>query len=164
MADKEASVYIIDLGESMGECHNGRSESDLDWSMRYVWDKICTTAAAGRKTWTVGVVGVRTDVTDNLLQEDEGYDNIQVLQEISIMGLTSVRALKAKIKPSATMEGDAVSAIIVATDLIERAAPKRLKFNRRIFLVTDALGPIDSDDLDEVSNKINDLGIELVVM
>ncbi len=43
MADKEATVYIVDLGSSMGEKHNGRDESDLDWAMQYVWDKITST-------------------------------------------------------------------------------------------------------------------------
>lgn len=43
MADKEAFVYIIDVGRSMGEKRNERTESDLDWAMRYVWDRITTT-------------------------------------------------------------------------------------------------------------------------
>lgn len=43
MADKEATVYIVDVGKSMGEQRNGRTESDLDWSMRYVWDRITST-------------------------------------------------------------------------------------------------------------------------
>ena len=43
MADKEATVYIVDVGRSMGECHNGRSVTDLEWAMQYVWDKITHT-------------------------------------------------------------------------------------------------------------------------
>ena len=50
MADKEATVYIIDMGTSMGEKRNGRKESDLDWAMTYVWEKI---------TSTVGIPSVR---------------------------------------------------------------------------------------------------------
>ncbi|KAL9111930.1 MAG: hypothetical protein Q9227_003780 [Pyrenula ochraceoflavens] len=34
MADKEATVYIVDLGWSMRQKHQGRDESDLDW---YAW-------------------------------------------------------------------------------------------------------------------------------
>lgn len=29
MADKQATVYVVDLGASTGECHNGRVESDV---------------------------------------------------------------------------------------------------------------------------------------
>jgi hypothetical protein len=43
MAQKEATVYIVDVGASMAECHGGRSESDLEWAMKYVWDKITST-------------------------------------------------------------------------------------------------------------------------
>lgn len=45
MAEKEATVYIVDVGRSMGECHNGRPVTDLDWAMRYVWDRITTTVS-----------------------------------------------------------------------------------------------------------------------
>jgi ATP-dependent DNA helicase 2 subunit 2 len=43
MADKEATVYIVDVGRSMGRKHQNREETDFDWAMRYVWDKITTT-------------------------------------------------------------------------------------------------------------------------
>ncbi len=157
-------MYIVDLGASMAERHGGRSESNLDWGMQYIWDKICTTVAASRKTWTVGVVGLRADETRNALQDEEGYDNIAVLQEIAPMSLTALRTLSTRIQPSRSKTGDAVSAVIVATDMIGKAAPKRLKFNRKIVLLTDGLGPIDGDDFDDLAHQINDLGIQLVVM
>ena len=50
MADKEATVYIVDVGVSMTRCRNGRTESDLEWAMQYVWDKITTTV------WQVSVM------------------------------------------------------------------------------------------------------------
>lgn len=165
MADKEATVYIIDLGSSMGDCHNGRIESDLDWGMRYVWDKITTTVAASRKTWTVGVIGVRTDETNNPLQEQagDGYENISILQELGPMNLTSLRDLQGLIKPSDTDTGDSISAIIVAVEMIEKFT-KKLKYKRKIILVTDGEGPFDPDDFDDISEKIKDCGIELIVL
>ncbi|KAI1402222.1 ATP-dependent DNA helicase II subunit 2 [Hypoxylon fuscum] len=165
MADKEATVYIIDLGSSMGDCHNGRVESDLDWSMRYVWDKISTTVAASRKTWTVGVVGVRTDETDNPLQEQEtdGYEHISILQELGPMDLTSLRNLQDLIKPSDTEYGDSVSAIVVAMEMISRFT-KHLKYKRKIILVTDGESPVDPDDFDVISAQIKSAGVELVVL
>ena len=45
MADKEATVYIIDMGCSMGENRCGRGQSDLDWSMTYLWEKITSTVS-----------------------------------------------------------------------------------------------------------------------
>ena len=43
MADKEATVYVVDVGKSMGAKHNGREQSDLEWAMVYIWDKITST-------------------------------------------------------------------------------------------------------------------------
>ena len=45
MADKEATVYIVDMGVSMGEQRNARKESDLDWAMTYVWEKVTSTVS-----------------------------------------------------------------------------------------------------------------------
>ncbi|OBR14163.1 ATP-dependent DNA helicase II subunit 2 [Colletotrichum higginsianum IMI 349063] len=163
MADKEASVYIVDLGSSMADCHNGRTEPDLDWSMRYVWDKISTTVAASRKTWTVGFIGLKTDETRNAMMDDEGYENISVLRELGPMTLTSLRELRAEVKPSETETGDAVSAVVLAVDMIEKFT-RTLKYKRRIYLVTDGLAPIDGDDIDSIAKKINQDGIELTVL
>jgi ATP-dependent DNA helicase 2 subunit 2 len=43
MADKEATVYIVDIGKSMGKKNHGREQTDLEWSLQYVWDRITTT-------------------------------------------------------------------------------------------------------------------------
>jgi ATP-dependent DNA helicase 2 subunit 2 len=45
MAGKEATVYIVDLGQSMGKKRHGRDETDLDWALEYVWDKITNTVS-----------------------------------------------------------------------------------------------------------------------
>lgn len=50
MADKEATVYVLDLGKSMGRIRRGRTENDLEWAMRYVWDKITATVRS-RDGW-----------------------------------------------------------------------------------------------------------------
>ncbi|RYP47782.1 hypothetical protein DL768_006191 [Monosporascus sp. mg162] len=163
MADKEATVYIVDLGASMADCHSGRIESDLDWCMRYVWDKISTTVAASRKTWNVGVVGVRTDETNNPLQDDGGYDNISILQELGPVNLASLKNLQGKIKPSNTDSGDCISAIVLAVDMIEKFT-KKLKYRRKIVLVTDGEAPVDGDDLDDISAKIKSCDIQLDVL
>lgn len=61
MADKEATLFVVDVGKSMGTRRNGRDETDLDWGMRYVWDRITATVATGRKTACVGVIAFRSD-------------------------------------------------------------------------------------------------------
>ena len=70
MAGKEATVYIVDVGSSMGHRENGRKETNLDFALEYVWDKITTTIATGRKTAMAGVVALRSDDTNNQLSHD----------------------------------------------------------------------------------------------
>jgi ATP-dependent DNA helicase 2 subunit 2 len=162
MADKEATVFIIDLGASMTATNGGRKESDLDWSMSYVWDKISNVVASNRKTLCVGVVGFRTDETNHTLGED-GYENISILQPLGPMTMTSLKNLQSKVKPSRTVEGDAISAIVVAVDMIDTYTKKN-KWKRQICLVTDGHGEIDPDDIDDISRKICDSNIELTVL
>lgn len=163
MADKEATVYIIDLGESMADCHNGRVESDLDWSMRFVWDKISATAAASRKTWNVGVIGVRTDETNNPMQEEESYENISILQELGPVNMNSLTNLREVVKPSNTSSGDCVSAIVLAVTMIE-SLTKKLKYKRQITLITSGEAPIDREGLDDIVAKIKSSNIKLDVL
>lgn len=163
MADKEATIFILDLGSSMSKVSNGRSESNLDWSMRYVWDKITDIVAANRKTLCVGVIGLRTDETNNKLQEDDGYENISILQDLGPMSMSSLRTLQSSIVPSKTWSGDAVSAIVIAVDMIDTFT-KKLKWIRKIFLVTDGQGAMDADDVTDIAKKMNDSSIQLTVL
>ncbi|KAL8796891.1 MAG: hypothetical protein Q9195_000974 [Heterodermia aff. obscurata] len=120
MADKEATIYIVDVGSSMGKKCNGRHESNLDWAMNYVWEKI------------------------------------------TIL-LPDLKALRRKIKLSSTDEGDAISAIVIAISMITKYC-KKLKYKRKIVLVTDALGSMDADDSSEITKKIISDNMELVVI
>lgn len=164
MADKEAVIYIVDLGSSMADCHNGRTESDLDFSMRWIWDKISTTVAASRKTWNVGVIGVRTNESDTEFGEEGGYENIAILQELQPMDLAKMRALHAKIKPSSSETGDCISALVPAIGMIDKVAPQRLKFNRKIFMVTSGEAPLDTDDITDIADRLREHNIQLTIL
>jgi hypothetical protein len=61
MADKAATIYIVDVGQSMGEKNNGREQTDLEFALQYVFDKITTTISNGRKTDMIGTIAMRTD-------------------------------------------------------------------------------------------------------
>jgi ATP-dependent DNA helicase 2 subunit 2 len=147
----------------MSKASNGRPESNLDWSMRYVWDKITDIVAANRKTLCVGIIGLRTDETNNKLQEDDGYENISILQDLGPMGMSSLRTLQSSIFPSKTWSGDAISAIVIAVDMIDTFT-KKLKWIRKIFLVTDGQGAMDADDVVDIAKKMNDSNIQLTIL
>lgn len=165
MADKEATVYIVDMGRSMGEKHNDRKESDLDWAMTYVWEKITSTVATDRKTAALGVIGLRTDDTNNELDKEESFEHISVLQEISQLLLPGLKLLRQRVKVSNTNEGDAISAIVIAIQMITKFT-KKLKYKRKIVLVTDGRGSLDADPdgIAEIAKKIKADDMELVIL
>ncbi|KAB2109067.1 ATP-dependent DNA helicase II subunit 2 [Alternaria gaisen] len=162
MAGKEATVYILDLGRSMGEKRNGREQTDLDWALEYVWDKITTTVATGRKSALMSVIGCRTDETDlaGIMEEGEGYENIKVFSELKSFLLGDVRMLQEQLKPSKTDNGDLLSALAVAVHMIDNATKgtkgNPLKYDRRVIIVTDGRGQMDTEDLEQMASKIKD--------
>ncbi|EXJ77322.1 ATP-dependent DNA helicase 2 subunit 2 [Capronia epimyces CBS 606.96] len=161
--DKEATLYVIDLARSMGEEHSGRSISDLEWALQYVWDKITNTVLTGRKTLQIGVVGFGTDHTSNDLQDDDGYRNISVLQPISQILMPQLQALPAMLRPSKTDDRDVLSAIIVAVDMMAKHCGT-LKYKKKIVVITNATGRIDDDDVEDTASEFKGKGIELVVL
>jgi ATP-dependent DNA helicase 2 subunit 2 len=172
MASKKAYIFVLDLGSTLGECHNGRSITDLDWGMQWAWDKMATIMSRGLKGDNVGVVGFRTDDTSNP-QTDDGdddgaYDNIAVLKELGPLEIPDLRSLQDVVKPSSTDNGDVMSALIVAIDKIEKFTTLKTgkpgKFERYIYLLTDGQGSADPSDLDDVAGRLKEIGIELTVM
>jgi ATP-dependent DNA helicase 2 subunit 2 len=166
MAGKEATIFIVDLGASTGDCHNGRVESDLEYGMRYVWDKI-TGIMLNNKS--IGVIGFRTDKTKNVLaRDDDSYRNISILKELGPMEMSHLRDLQTKIQPNETDEADAVSAIVVAIKVMEDftmlKTGKPGKFKRKIVLLTDGEGAIEDADIDPIAQKINESEIELAIV
>ncbi|KAL8995330.1 MAG: hypothetical protein Q9169_004905 [Polycauliona sp. 2 TL-2023] len=165
MAEKESTVYIVDVGSSMGAIRNDRDVSDLDFALTYIWDKITSTVALDRKTATLGVVALRTDGTANELQGEESFEHISVLQEISNILLPELKQLRSNIVLSSTDTGDAISAIVIAIQMITKYC-KKLKYKRKIVLVTNGRGPLDADpdSLKEITNKIKQDNMELVIV
>jgi len=41
---------------------------------------------------------------------------------------------------------------------------KKLKYRRRVFLITNATGPIDTDGLEGIAEKIKEDNMELIVL
>lgn len=57
----------------------------------------------------------------------------------------------------------AISAIVIAIQMITKHC-KKLKYKRKIVLVTDGRGSIDADDISQITEKMKSDDIELVVM
>jgi ATP-dependent DNA helicase 2 subunit 2 len=99
--------------------------------------------------------------------------------------LGDIRVLQEHFKPSKTNDGDCkfsdievvskltlivLSALAVAIQMIDNATTGKngnpLKYDRRIIIVTDGRGAMDSDDLKQIAGKVQqtDAPIELVLL
>lgn len=164
MADKEVTVFVVDVARSMGQTHQGREQSDLDWSLQYVFDKIGGIVATGRKTLQVGVVAMGTDGTENNhVQDDDSYKHISVLQPISQILVPDLQRLPTVLKPSNTNTRDVLSGIIVGLDLITKHC-KHLKYRKRLIVLTNGVGLMDADDIQATAEELNKNDIELVLL
>ena len=74
-----------------------------------------------------------------------------------------LRALQSKVQPSQTSTGDAIPAIVLAVEMIN-ILTKKLKYNRKIVMLTDGEAPVDEDDFAEISKQIKASGIQLTVL
>ncbi|TKA65641.1 hypothetical protein B0A55_10280 [Friedmanniomyces simplex] len=163
MVSKEATVYIVDCGSTMGERSHGRKQTNLDFTLEYIWDRITATIASGRKTAMAGIVGLRTDGTRNDLDSEDDYAHVTVLQDIGQVLMSHVRRLRNELVVSSTEAGDVISALVVAIQMIVKEC-KKLKYERKIVLVTDARGPMQTYDLGDIITKLKEDDIKLVVL
>ena len=163
MAEKEASVFIVDLGQSMGRQRHGREQSDLDYSLQYFYDKVTNIVFTGRKTLLVGVIGFRTDKTRNHMQDEGGYENITIIQGIQNLQMEELKRLPEQLKTNKTNSGDALSAVILGVDMLMKHC-RNLKFIKRLYLITNGTGPLDPDDIEQTAGQIKQNGISLTVL
>lgn len=168
MADKQATIYVIDVGLTTGEFHGGRNESNLEYGLRYFWTKIAENMATNRITLNVGVVAFRTDETKNSMYPQDGYHNISVLKSLGKVEMPHLQFLRAKLVTNDTIEGDAISAVVIAmSEIINFTKLKNGnpgKFIRKIILLTDGQSTLDSDDIENITAKVNESGIELIII
>lgn len=86
-----------------------------------------------------------------------------MLQEISQLLLPGLKELGQKVRVSDTADGDAISAIVIAIQMINKHC-KKLKYKRKIVLVTDGRGSMDANDISQITEKIKSDEMELVVI
>ncbi|KAI5793617.1 putative Ku family DNA helicase [Pyronema domesticum] len=164
MADKAATIYIIDVGQSMGEKNNGREQTDLEFALQYVFDKITTTISNGRKTDMIGTIAMRTDDSANdLALSDPAYKHLTSLTPIRQHLLPDLQLLQSSLIPSSTNLGDGISALILAIQTLLSYC-RHLKYIKSIFLLTNGRGSFDPDGLDEIAAQIRHQNIKLTIL
>ncbi|KAK9459428.1 SPOC like C-terminal domain-containing protein [Lipomyces oligophaga] len=166
MADKQATIFVLDLANSMGKVDiaNEFNKSDLDFALEYVFDKIGTKIIGARKTDFVGVIGVSTPETDNVMANELDYAHISTLLPLKQVLLPDFRMLQQRLLPSKPgNEGDLVSALLIALFLIEQHCQK-LKYIKQITLLSNCEYATNFLEMDQIVKRIADLEVSVVIM
>ena len=71
--------------------------------------------------------------------------------------------MSSPLKSDYLLTDSAISAIVIAIQMITKHC-KKLKYKRKIVLVTDGRGSMDADDISQITEKIKSDEAELVVM
>eukprot|EP01065_Artemidia_motanka_P052147 TRINITY_DN9341_c0_g2_i1.p1 TRINITY_DN9341_c0_g2~~TRINITY_DN9341_c0_g2_i1.p1 ORF type:complete len:779 (+),score=293.22 TRINITY_DN9341_c0_g2_i1:73-2409(+) len=155
---KEAVVLVWDVGSSML-----RRGTAVEQCRRCV-SSLLLRKLQYCKQDEVGVVLFGTNGTHNVLnRETGGYENITVLLPIARPTVDSVRAVE-KARADGHSKADMLDALIIAADMLHRRVGK-LRFGRRIFLITDAGGEVKKKDhLSNLKDSLDSQGIGLVVV
>lgn len=77
--------------------------------------------------------------------------------------MADIHTLRDQLKPSRTNKGDALAAIVVAMQMITKHC-RKLKYVRKIVLVTDAMNPMDHDDNEDIVSRLKEDKIQLVIL
>lgn len=147
----------------MGKKNHGREQSDLEYCLQYVWDKLTNIVYLGRKGLVVGVIGFRTDRTKNHMQDEDGYEHITLIQPIQNILMPELQKLPGQLISSNTDSGDALSAVILGVDMLMKHC-RQLKFIKKLYLITNGTGPLDPDDIEDTAAQIKQNDIKLTVL
>ncbi|QSL65397.1 hypothetical protein MERGE_002707 [Pneumocystis wakefieldiae] len=162
MSEREVTVFVIDMDKRMRNCGNNRTQSNLEWALSYFWSKISSKILSGRKTDCVGVVGFKTDETNNDMKEDKFYENISVLCPIQQITINEVEELKRKLVPSNTDVGDAISAVIIGIDLISKYCGS-FRHIKNLILITNGESAMNFSDLEKIGYQIRYMSINFSI-
>lgn len=160
MAQKEASVYIINLDDSMA----AKRQMALKTVSRLLYKKIL----GGRKGDQVDILLTGTAETCNMCynEGEDSYQNVWSFchskQTDAPMIMPSIEMLRLleRAEQLPKSEADVVDGIIVAIQTII-AHTKHYKYQKSILLFTDASKPIDDSGIDDIKQELSNQGITL---
>ncbi|RKP10867.1 SPOC like C-terminal domain-containing protein [Thamnocephalis sphaerospora] len=163
MANKEAIVFILDVGPSTWQ--TAASNGTTRWEVgRHVLSLLISAKVVeARKLDHVGLVLCGTAATDNPLAEPGQYPHITLARPLAMADLALLQSVDETQLEKGTAPADCVDALVVAIDMLMRHC-RQLKYSKRIYLITDAETEANIADLDAIQEQlqINGIGLDIV--
>jgi len=144
MANKEVTIYIIDINSSMWIKDETTKLTGYDYAKKIVSELLHIKLINGRKTDKVGLILLGTKESDNSLADGESYLNISVKYPILQASLEMLNTVMNEIHDEHSY-GDLLDSIVIASDIINSFC-KNLKYKKTIYLITDGNSKILNDD------------------
>eukprot|EP01133_Synstelium_polycarpum_P006600 gene6600-7664_t len=163
---KEALVIILDIGQGMHQ-HRKTSTSSSTTATTSPIEEALKSATLlfqqkliyGKKD-ELGLVLIGTKTTKNNLQKD-GYQHITMVCDIEEPKVETLNFLENL--PPGESNGDVIDSLIVAMDMLIQKTEKK-KYQKRIFLVTNANGSINKDDLPVLKEQFKKIDVKLNII
>ncbi|KAF9560191.1 SPOC domain-like protein [Agrocybe pediades] len=168
------TMFIIDVSSSMGairavevEQEDGKVQevemTNLAWGLQYAKLKIQEMIFNKRKTDQCGVVIFGSEDTKNFINTARGgYES--VVEYIPIAHPNAGTLAKLDALEASTTSGDAIDALIVGIDSQNRHLGTKKSWTRKIVLVTDGETPLEMEDWEVTTSRMNELNVGLVVV
>eukprot|EP01132_Coremiostelium_polycephalum_P004803 gene4803-5989_t len=161
---KEAVVVILDIGLGMTSSLNDNNNNNQDSSPIEDALKSVTLLFQQKLIYSkkdeLGLVLIGTKDTKNNLQAD-GYKHITMVNEIQEPTIETLKFLE-NLTPG-NARGDVIDALIVGMDMLIHKTDKK-KYQKRIFLVTNAKDPINTDDMTIVKEQFKKIDVKLNII
>eukprot|EP01105_Mastigella_eilhardi_P010054 TRINITY_DN2353_c0_g1_i3.p1 TRINITY_DN2353_c0_g1~~TRINITY_DN2353_c0_g1_i3.p1 ORF type:complete len:753 (-),score=192.03 TRINITY_DN2353_c0_g1_i3:99-2321(-) len=158
-------VVILDVGRTMCLASAGGGARFGD-AVKAVTMLLQQKILYGKKD-EIGVVLFGTAETKNTLAtalgDGEQYQHVTVLHEIGPATVDVLRSVMALDCSVGGATADFIDALVVAMDMIVRKTGKK-RYQRRVFLVTDAGSPANASDLQVVVQQFNNMEAHLNVI
>ncbi|KAJ3111047.1 X-ray repair cross-complementing protein 5, partial [Physocladia obscura] len=158
MANKEATVMVLDVGRTMWHSLDVDGKTHLDNACTAIAHILHSKITQGRKTDLVAIVLVGTDGTKNALNEKikTQYKHITTYVDIGMASLDTFKYVTNGCEKGSG-SGDIIDGIVVAITMLEKHC-KHLKWVKSIFVFSDFSTEIDTDDDNKIISKAVDYG------
>ncbi|KAJ3279068.1 X-ray repair cross-complementing protein 5 [Borealophlyctis nickersoniae] len=169
MANKEATVIILDVSPSMRKHKDEYGQTSQDKACQAIFKILQPKLIAGRKTDLIALLLVGTAETHNVLAQDGQYENISAydgpveedkylyMPDMDLMKFVDAGAEKGE------AVGDVMDGIIVALHMLDLHC-KKLKWTKKVYLFTNADNVIDHEGADAVVEKAKEMDVQFSLM
>lgn len=133
MADKELTVFVVDLHPSAVLAHD------------YLFDVLAGKLLKGLKTDYVSVVAYHSPTTEHKLKEKGVFPGIEVLVDFEVPTYEQLVSLRKKIRPNyswETSQSDTFQSLIFSLSLLEET--KKKMFTRNVVILSAEASPLES--------------------